>query len=47
MFSTSLKSPKLEFAKRPNPEVADGGHFVQEWGDEVAVAALKHFGDIT
>lgn len=31
----------------PEPlEIADGGHFVQEWGDEIAVAALKHFGDI-
>lgn len=31
----------------PEPlEIADGGHFVQEWGDEIATAALKHFGDI-
>ncbi|MEL7481009.1 MAG: haloalkane dehalogenase [Pseudomonadota bacterium] len=30
----------------PPLEVADGGHFVQEWGDEVAAAALKSFGDI-
>lgn len=31
----------------PEPlEIADGGHFVQEWGDEIAIAALKHFGDI-
>lgn len=31
----------------PEPlEIADGGHFVQEWGDEIAVAAMKHFGDI-
>lgn len=31
----------------PEPlEVEDGGHFVQEWGDIIAPAALKHFGDI-
>lgn len=31
----------------PEPlEIADGGHFVQEWGDEIAPAALKYFGDI-
>ncbi|MCK0068995.1 haloalkane dehalogenase [Kordiimonas laminariae] len=31
----------------PKPmEIADGGHFVQEWGREIANAALKHFGDI-
>ncbi|MEL6323979.1 MAG: haloalkane dehalogenase [Pseudomonadota bacterium] len=30
----------------PPLEVADGGHFVQEWGDEVAAAALKSFGDL-
>lgn len=29
----------------PDPlEVADGGHFVQERGDRIAPAALKHFG---
>lgn len=27
-------------------EIAEGGHFVQEWGNEIAPAALKHFGDI-
>lgn len=31
----------------PEPlEIADGGHFVQEWGNEIAPAALRHFGDI-
>ena len=25
-------------------EVAEGGHFVQEWGEEIARAALKAFG---
>lgn len=31
----------------PDPmEIADGGHFVQEWGNEIAPAALRHFGDI-
>jgi haloalkane dehalogenase len=28
----------------PPMEVADGGHFVQEWGAPIARAALKHFG---
>jgi pimeloyl-ACP methyl ester carboxylesterase len=30
----------------PPLEIADGGHFVQEWGDQIAPAALRHFGDI-
>ncbi|MEX0298109.1 MAG: haloalkane dehalogenase [Kordiimonas sp.] len=31
----------------PDPlEIEDGGHFVQEWGNIIAPAALKHFGDI-
>jgi haloalkane dehalogenase len=30
----------------PPLEIAGGGHFVQEWGDEIAPAALRHFGDI-
>jgi hypothetical protein len=28
----------------PPMEVADGGHFVQEWGGPIAGAALRHFG---
>ena len=29
----------------PEPmKVADGGHFVQEYGEPIAEAALKHFG---
>jgi pimeloyl-ACP methyl ester carboxylesterase len=24
--------------------IADGGHFVQEWGAPIAAAALRHFG---
>jgi len=29
----------------PEPmEIADGGHFVQEWGEPIAKAALAHFG---
>jgi haloalkane dehalogenase len=28
----------------PPMEVAEAGHFVQEWGAPVAAAALKHFG---
>ncbi len=31
----------------PEPlEIAGGGHFLQEWGEEVALAALRHWGDI-
>jgi haloalkane dehalogenase len=31
----------------PEPmEISEGGHFVQEWGNEIAPAALRHFGDI-
>jgi pimeloyl-ACP methyl ester carboxylesterase len=29
----------------PPMEIAGGGHFVQEWGEPIARAALKHFGD--
>lgn len=28
----------------PPMEVADAGHFVQEWGTPIAHAALRHFG---
>ncbi len=28
-------------------QIEQGGHFLQEWGDEVATAALKHWGDIS
>jgi haloalkane dehalogenase len=27
-------------------EIADGGHFLQEWGNQIAPAALKAFGDV-
>ena len=27
-------------------EIADGGHFLQEWGGPVAEATLRHWGDI-
>ena len=31
----------------PEPlEIADGGHFLQEWGGPIATAAMKHWGDI-
>jgi haloalkane dehalogenase len=30
----------------PPLEIAEGGHFVQEWGEIIAPAALRHFGDI-
>ena len=30
----------------PAMVVAEGGHFVQEWGGEIATAALRSFGDI-
>jgi haloalkane dehalogenase len=29
----------------PPMEIADGGHFVQEWGEPIARAALDSFGD--
>jgi pimeloyl-ACP methyl ester carboxylesterase len=30
----------------PEPmTIVDGGHFVQEWGEPIAVAALRAFGD--
>ncbi|NVJ96636.1 MAG: alpha/beta fold hydrolase [Alphaproteobacteria bacterium] len=47
-----LGPPAMHFLKGlikgcPEPmEIADGGHFVQEWGNEIAPAALRHFGDI-
>jgi hypothetical protein len=28
----------------PPLELVEAGHFVQEWGDEVARAALSHYG---
>lgn len=30
----------------PPMEIADGGHFVQEWGEPIARAALESFGDL-
>ncbi|MEL6955650.1 MAG: haloalkane dehalogenase [Pseudomonadota bacterium] len=30
----------------PPMEIADGGHFVQEWGEEIARAALTAWGDL-
>ena len=27
----------------PPLEIAEGGHFVQEWGEEIAAAALAYF----
>ena len=30
----------------PPMEIADGGHFVQEWGEPIARAALQSFGDL-
>ena len=31
----------------PEPlKIADGGHFLQEWGGPIANAAMKHWGDI-
>lgn len=30
----------------PPLEIPDGGHFVQEWGLEIATAALRHWGDL-
>lgn len=45
-----LGPPVMAYLRRhirgcPAPlEIAEGGHFVQEWGDEIARAALKSFG---
>ncbi len=45
-----LGPPAMNLLRRHIPNCPDplnlhhAGHFVQEWGDEVAVAALKHFG---
>jgi pimeloyl-ACP methyl ester carboxylesterase len=45
-----LGPPSMHFLKKfikgcPEPmEVADAGHFVQEWGEPIAKAALKRFG---
>jgi hypothetical protein len=29
----------------PPLELPEAGHFVQEWGEIVAIRALQHFGD--
>lgn len=45
-----LGPPAMQFLRKlikgcPEPmEVADAGHFVQEWGEPIAKAALKRFG---
>ena len=47
-----LGPPVMEWLKNvikgcPEPmKIADGGHFVQEWGGPIATAAIKHWGDI-
>ncbi len=47
-----LGPPAMEALRRqirgcPEPmQIAEGGHFVQEWGEEIARAALETFGDI-
>ena len=47
-----LGPPVMEWLKsviKGCPEsmkIADGGHFVQEWGGPIATAAMKHWGDI-
>ena len=39
-----MQSLRKQIRNCPAPfEVADGGHFVQEWGAPVAEAALRHF----
>ncbi len=30
----------------PPMQLAEAGHFVQEWGGPVAEAALRHWGDL-
>jgi pimeloyl-ACP methyl ester carboxylesterase len=50
MQDTVLPPPTMHALQRlirncpPPLELAEAGHFVQEWGDEVALAALSHFG---
>jgi pimeloyl-ACP methyl ester carboxylesterase len=45
-----LGPPSMAFLRRlirdcpPPMEIADGGHFVQEWGEPIARAALTRFG---
>jgi pimeloyl-ACP methyl ester carboxylesterase len=45
-----LGPPAMKFLQQtirncPDPmEVADAGHFVQEWGEPIAKAALEKFG---
>ena len=50
MQDTVIPPPAMHALRRlirncaPPLELAEAGHFVQEWGDEVALAALNHFG---
>jgi haloalkane dehalogenase len=40
-----MRALQKDIRNCPAPhEVADGGHFVQEWGAPIAQAALRHFG---
>ncbi|MEL6186447.1 MAG: haloalkane dehalogenase [Myxococcota bacterium] len=42
-----MRSLRKNIQGCPEPmEIADGGHFVQEWGEPIARAALEHFGDL-
>ena len=42
-----MRALRAVIRRCPEPmEVAAGGHFLQEWGEPVAQAALRHWGDI-
>jgi haloalkane dehalogenase len=42
----TMQALRKQIANCPEPMmIPDGGHFVQEWGDPIARAALKAFGD--
>ncbi len=39
-----MKVPRSYIKGCPKPfEVKEAGHFVQEWGDQIAIKALEHF----
>ncbi len=43
----AMKWLQSQIKNCPDPmEIADGGHFVQEWGKDIAQSALRMFGDI-
>lgn len=43
---TMMAMHKLFKTSPPPLEIADGGHFVQEWGEEIVPAALEYFDSV-